>query len=169
MSYTAVYSECFSNQKGDNPIIKDIVGLKKALKEGFEFGDWLAKNFETKVKMVGDYPKNEYKTLVGFRTWKEDIIDLPNIERFGFGYDGTHEWARLFAVCSKFTEPFFVFHSTKENNFPSLLDAFEEKDYRTIFKAECKNGKVIIKKIVFSQPKEETAEEINSEEEDDAS
>jgi len=49
------------------------------------------------------------------------------------------------------------------NSFPSLLDAKDEEDYRVVFKAECKDGKARVKKIIFSQPKEEIIEEIKGE------
>ena len=77
-----------------------------------------------------------------------------NLERVGFGFSGTHEWAEIFEVCSKFTEPFFVFHSPISNGFPNLLNLTVE-NYNFIFKGEFNNGKAKITKLVFKKEAKE--------------
>lgn len=151
MSYTGVFSEC-ETQKGKNPIINDLKGLKNGLKNmPYEYGETLAKIMDTGEILTGDYPKKQYKTLRGFRTWGEDKCEYMNLERIGFGFQGTHEWAEIFEVCSKFTEPFFVFHSPTPNDFPNLLNLTLDKENNFVLKGIFNNGKSEIKRIVFSK------------------
>jgi hypothetical protein len=143
LSYTSVYSECLTKE-GKNPIITNLQKLKKTIKNGF--GDWFANNFE-----MGSIRK--HKTLIGFRSWEKDVVRLPNIKSFGWRYTLTDEWAKLFALCSKFTQPFVVYHSPMQLRFPSLLDFYKDKTCGFIFQAKCQNGTCNITKIAFGKPK----------------
>ena len=151
MSYTGVFSEC-ETEKGKNPIINDLKGLKNGLRNmPFEYGETLEKLMVTDDVLTGDYPKKQYKTLRGFRTWDKDKCEYSNMERIAYGFQGTHEWAEIFEVCSKFTEPFFVFHSPIPNDFPNLLNLTIDKENNFVLKGIFDNGKSKITRLIFEK------------------
>ena len=158
MSFTGVFTEC-KNDEG-TPIIKDLDGLKAALKEKFKYGDTLCRLMQTEKEIKGGYPRQEYEAFLGFRTWKEDVVELHNLERIGYGYNKSHEWAEIFALVSKFTEPFHVFHSPDENRFPFLPDYLEED--AVIFKATCESGKCVMEEIRFAVPTSKIVERLGT-------
>jgi len=80
-----------------------------------------------------------------------------NIERFGIPYGtGEAEIAEFFAAISLATDPFVVWHSPIEHNFPdlSMMDR-NDKDEEIVYRIECRDGDSTIYEVTYQQESEE--------------
>ena len=80
-----------------------------------------------------------------------------NIERFGIPYGtGEAEIAEFFATISLATDPFVVWHSPIEHNFPdlSMMDR-NDKEEEVVYRIECRDGESTIYEVTYQKESEE--------------
>ena len=173
MSFTACYSQLYAFR--DNKIVSSsprILDFKKFEKN--YFSELLIEDYdEEDIKDItiiseetdySSYPEKKWKVVKGFKTWKLDEEDLDidegkenllglkfNIERFGLAYGTDKEdFLSFFAKLSKYTEPFVVFHSPIEYQFPEVYDyILDEEIKKDFWMVKAQNGKAKIIKFLI--------------------
>lgn len=138
MSFTNVYSRAANNEAW-YPLILNVKGFNKVLRD-----------FDMPVKCAVKYKDKGNIRFEGFRTWPERIVEEMNLERFGYGYDHTHQWADLCAALSRHTEPFEMDCSPDENRFPNLPEyvPFDKEPF--FFRGIFRNGHGKVLRYQFS-------------------
>lgn len=186
MSFTAAYTELYAIRDGEVRSPSELNYHPRILnREGFEtihehvevsesaFKDILVKGEEEEL---GDYPKQTWETLKGFKTWKptnafgldydpgmdaivkkiknhEDYRTGPigygyNIERMGVPYGGWNgAWKRFFKEVSKHTEPFAFYHSDREHEFPDVTDFHSGEE--VVYYVEVHDGEMYAEEQTF--------------------
>lgn len=124
-----------------------------------------------------EYPKETWDVLKGFKSWKpsdafgleydpnvdalrkkieghEDHRTGPigygyNIERCGIPYGGENGvWRDLFTRVSEYTDPFAVYHSPLEHEFPDVTDINADEP-ATVYYIECHDGELYLEERTF--------------------
>lgn len=88
-----------------------------------------------------------------------------NIERFGIPYGtGKEIVAGFFATISLATDPFVVWHSPIQHNFPdlSMMDR-NDKEEEIVYRIECRNGSAELYEVTYKKHSEEVIAEASSE------
>jgi len=155
MSHTAGYSPLFDARRyfgerdgsfdyfmterdsiGHGVVVEDPDALRESIKDTIyddaDFG-------ETKR---GEYPKQVFDKLFGFKTWD---FDYYNIERLGFYYD-PEEASRFWSEVSEHTEPFVVFESP--GGFADVVDVVEDR--ASLKRITGCDGEVVVETFSFS-------------------
>lgn len=123
------------------------------------------------------YPTETWDVLMGFKSWKptdafglehdpdvnalrkrieghEDYRKGPlgygyNIERCGIPYGGVNGvWRDLFTRVSEHTEPFALYHSPVEHEFPDVTE-IDADEPATVYYIECDDGDLYLEERTF--------------------
>lgn len=186
MSFAAAYTELYAIRDGEvwtpsmvnyHPRILDLDGFD-TIHEHVDMSDAAFKKNVVKGEEedLGDYPKQTWETLKGFKTWKpgdafglehdpdmhalvemiqnhEDYRSGPlgysyNIERMGVPYGGWDgAWKDFFKEVSKHTEPFAFYHSDRELAFPDVTD-FQSGE-EVVYYVEVHDGEMYAEEQTF--------------------
>jgi hypothetical protein len=186
MSFTAAYTELYAIRDGEVQSPSELFTHPRILdRDGF---DTVHENVDVsestfkKIAVTGEheqsaeYPKQTWKTLKGFKTWKptgafhldhdpdldtlikqieshEDYRTGPlgygyNIERLGVPYGGWNgAWKRFFKEVSKHTEGFAFYHSPIEHEFPDVTDFKDGKE--AVYYVEVQDGEMYAEEQTF--------------------
>jgi len=186
MSFTAAYTELRAIRDGEvlsssdlsyHPRILDLDGFESVHEHVNMSESTFQKNAITgEVDDLGEYPKQTWKTLKGFKTWKPSdafgldhdpdmggLVDMIeghedrrsgplgygyNIERMGVPYEGWNgAWKPFFKEVSKHTEPFAFYHSDREHAFPDVTDFQSGKE--VVYYVEVHNGEMYAEEQTF--------------------
>jgi len=186
VSFTVAYTQLHAIRDGEVEQSSRVRGHPRILDpEGFstvhKHIDMSSSTFEDIVikgeeEDHGDYPKQTWETLKGFKTWKpegafglrhdpemsdlvkkieshEDYRTGPlgygyNIERLGIPYGGWEgQWKRFFKEVSKHTEPFAFYQSDREHEFPDVTDFSTGKEI--VYYIEVDDGEMYAEEHTF--------------------
>jgi hypothetical protein len=145
---------------------------EKTYKHLFGFKTWTPQEGlgVTKYKNPGDFDSvrelfNEVKETLDRDRRTQSTGGLGyfcNIERFGVPYGTSpEEVLQFFARVSEATEPFVVWHSSKEHDFVDLHD-MDANDIgeEVVYRIECRDGEAEMFEVSFERTGEEMIAEI---------
>lgn len=115
MSFTGEYTAFVAKGEDRNPKITDI----EKWEDYKNSHDPMADAAKTGTVTEGDYPKNEYKTLAGFKSFEGDGIRGYNISRLAYRYD-RDRFVEFLMNLSEFLETPFEFYHAEQEGWPSI-------------------------------------------------
>ena len=117
MSYTGLYGPMVALEGSETPRITDRERWERLEQDGV----WGTIVDDADVSTIADdgYPRNEWDTVLGFRTWAEDVYWDYNIERLAFNY--SHDDFRSFwGAVGEAHEPYQFIHRGEDGHWPKV-------------------------------------------------
>lgn len=117
VSYTGVYGPMAALETGEAPRITDRERWERLEQDGV----WGNIVHDADVSTIADdgYPRNEWDTVLGFRTWAKDVRTDYNIERLAFNYS-RDDFRSFWGAVGEAIEPFRFIHSGESGHWPTV-------------------------------------------------
>lgn len=147
MSYTAIYTPLHDLRRPASEFTKKpgavTPGVKVLDPEGLQdhIPDWSTDMHTHETTVEGDYPRQTWQFLEGFKTWD---MDQFNIERLAIPSDDAVEF---WAGVSKHTEPFQFFTAAYDGGYPHALDIVTRDEQLIAYHVICWGGDIWVCEI----------------------